>query len=105
MASNSIVLRKYSLCPLEGDNVWTSVEHAMARMAFEVQQLPVKVLICFRWFARKSVLLLQGIISLNALMVDGPWFHAVSAQRRAKAILCVSAWCCDVSVSPPDHGD
>ncbi|CAE7267744.1 unnamed protein product [Symbiodinium necroappetens] len=50
------------------DNLWTSLEHAMARMAFE------------------------GIISLNALMVDGPWFHAVSAQRRAKTTV-ISPFC------------
>ena len=50
------------------DNLWTSVEHALARLAFE------------------------GIISLNALMVDGPWFHAVSAQRRAKTTV-LSPFC------------
>ncbi|CAK9063893.1 unnamed protein product [Durusdinium trenchii] len=41
------------------DNLWTSVEHALARLAFE------------------------GCISLNAHMVDGPWFNR-KVTKKAK---------------------
>eukprot|EP00913_Durusdinium_trenchii_P001279 g1178.t1 len=59
--TNILVLIRKEILQLQvfRDNLWTSVEHALARLAFE------------------------GCISLNAHMVDGPWFNR-KVTKKAK---------------------